>query len=76
MASVNLRRRVRPTTDQLQHRDDVAEAIEIRKASTAELAVLKEVAPLFTRMTSPLILRQGKNHYIELLYQHIPRSPA
>jgi len=37
---------------------------------------LRRQAPSVRRMTDVLIDRQGRNHYIELLYQHVPRGHA
>lgn len=46
----------------------------MREAATSDIRALKHQAPLVDRMTGVLIDRQGKNHYIELLYQHVPRG--
>lgn len=64
------RSKKRPTPEQLVIPDDVAEAIALRKTSTAEIAKLEAMAPFVARLTSGLIDRRDRNHYIELLYQH------
>jgi hypothetical protein len=71
------RRRNRPSPEELVVPDDLAEAREVRDATTAELDRLTEAAPFFARLWGPLIDRQGKNHYIELLYHHhAPRGTS
>ena len=70
------RKRNRPAPEQLIVPDDTAEAVVIREEAKAKLATIKEQAPLVRKMTDVMINRQGKNHYIELLYQHVPRGNA
>lgn len=48
----------------------------MRKEAEAQLVALRRQAPLVQRMTDVLIDRQGKNHYIELLYQHLPKGAS
>lgn len=69
------RKKNRPTPDQLVLRDDIHEARALQEAATGELEVLQSSrATLFTRLTAPIIDRQGQNHYIETLFHHYPRS--
>lgn len=56
--------------------NDIDEAVAIREETRAQLDDLRQQAPLVQRMTDVLIDRQGKNHYIELLYQHVPRGAS
>jgi hypothetical protein len=62
------RKKNKPTAEQLVLRDDIQEARQLQAAATGELDILKHRATLFTRLTAPLIDRQGQNHYIETLY--------
>jgi len=55
-------------------RDDIHEARALQEQATGELAVIRQNETFFSRLTEPLIDRQGKNHYIETLYHHYPRS--
>lgn len=52
--------------------DDIDEAIAVRNQTNTDLINLRRQAPAVQRMADALIDRQGKNHYIELLYRHIP----
>lgn len=54
--------------------DDIAQARAIRRETNAELYEARQQAPIVRRLTDGLIDRQGKNHYIELLYQHVPKE--
>lgn len=67
-------RKTRPTPEQLAVRNDVHEAREAQSAATGELEALRAAKPFLAKLTAPIIDRQGKNHYIETLYQHYPRS--
>lgn len=68
------RKRTRPAPEDLVIPDDVAEAKQIRQETQQDLRQLRRQAPFVRVMTDVLIDRQGKNHYIELLYQHVPRG--
>lgn len=68
------RKRTRPEPCDLVIPDDVGEAVAIREEAQQELRVLKRQEPFVRRLTTGLIDRQGKNHYIELLYEHVPRG--
>ncbi len=70
------RKRTRPTIEDLIIPDDIGEAVAIREETQTELVKLRRQAPVVQRMTDVLIDRQGKNHYIELLYHHIPRGAS
>ena len=70
------RKRTHPAPEQLVVPDDIDEAVAIREETRATLDDVREQAPLVQRMTDALIDRQGKNHYIELLYQHVPRGAS
>lgn len=50
--------------------DDVGEARTMRVRAAAQLRAAQRQAPFVQKMTDALIDRQGKNHYIELLYHH------
>lgn len=56
--------------------DDIAEARQVRAETRADLARLRRTAPLIDRLAGRIIDRQGKNHYIELLYQHAPKGAS
>lgn len=68
------RKRTRPSPEELVIPDDIHLAQKIRQQTQDDLRVLRRQAPLVRVMTDALIDRQGKNHYIELLYQHVPRG--
>ena len=70
------RKRTRPAPEDLVIPNDIDEAVAIREEARAQLDDLQQQAPLVQRMTDVLIDRQGKNHYIELLYQHVPRGAS
>lgn len=70
------RKRTRPTPEELSVPDDIHEAVAIREETRVALDEARQQAPLVRRLTDGLIDRQGKNHYIELLYQHIPRGAS
>lgn len=54
--------------------DDIHEARAIRADADAELHEVHQQAPFVRRISAGLIDRQGKNHYIELLYQRLPKG--
>lgn len=70
------KKRTRPTPEQLELRDDIEEARALKEAVTGELEVLGRKATLISRLTDPIIDRQGQNHYIETLFTHYPRKKA
>lgn len=72
MRDVWFSKRNRPTTEELAPRDDIDEAVAIREEARTGLVDLRKQAPAVRMMTDILINRAGKNHYIELLYQHVP----
>jgi len=69
-------RKKRPAPEQLAPRNDIAEAREIRRAATAGLNEVRGQSALIQSMTDALIDRQGRNHYIEQLYEYIPKGVA
>lgn len=71
-----MRKRNRPAPEDLIIPDDIAEAQQIRAATRADLAALRRKAPALERLANVIIDRQGRNGYIELLYQHAPRGAA
>lgn len=71
-----MRKRTRPTPDELAIPDDIAEAREVRAETTAAMADLHAKAPMLERLANVMINRQGKNHYIELLYHHAPKGAS
>lgn len=66
------RRKSRPAPEELVIPDDLHEARKIREETRTGLIKVQRQDNLVQRMTDGLIDRQGKNHYIELLYQHVP----
>lgn len=70
------RKRTRPEVDLPPVPDDITEAQKLRAQATAQLKAVQRQAPMVQRMTDVLIDRQGKNHYIELLYQHVPKGAS
>lgn len=65
------RKRTRPAPESLIIPDDIGEAVAIREANREEMRQVRRQAPLVRLLTDTLIDRQGKNHYIETLYQHV-----
>ena len=68
------RKKTRPTPEEIAVPDDVDEALEVRAATRQDLAELRAKAPLIDFLADRIIDRQGKNHYIELLYRHAPKE--
>ena len=68
------RKRTRPAPEELVTPDDIGEAVAMREQTLEQLSEVRRQAPLVRMLTDGLIDRQGKNHYIELLYQHVPRG--
>ena len=68
------RKRTRPAPEDLVIPDDIGEAVAIREETLEQLSAARQNARFVQRLTDGLIDRQGKNHYIELLYQHVPRE--
>jgi len=71
-----MKKKPKPTAEQLALRDDVHEARALQEAVTGEIDMLKRSVPLINRLTSPIIDRQGQNHYIETLFHHYPKGKA
>lgn len=69
-------KRKRPAPELLEPRNDVAEARSVRASIRTDLLDLQGQSGLVRKMTDTLIDRQGRNHYIELLYEHIPKGAA
>ena len=68
------RKRTRPAPEDLVIPDDIHEAREIREETNAALHAVRRQAPIVRLISEGLIDRQGKNHYIELLYQRLPKE--
>lgn len=64
-------KRNRPKPDHLRVPDDLDEARAIRDETRSEMLEVRRQAPLVRLMTDTLINRRGRNHYMELLYQHV-----
>lgn len=64
----------RPAPEQLAPRDDIDEARSVREEVKTDLINLHGQSRFVDSMTNALIDRQGRNHYIELLYEHIPKG--
>jgi hypothetical protein len=70
------KRRSRPAPEDLVQRDDIAEARAAREDAVTGLIKLREQEGLVQKISNVLIDRQGHNHYMELLYTHIPGSAS
>lgn len=69
-------KRTRPEPEDLAPRDDIQEAREIRVETAVDLCAVRQQAPFVRRISEGLIDRQGKNHYIELLYKRLPKGAS
>jgi hypothetical protein len=65
-----LGKRKHPKAEIAAAAEDIAEARRERAATHRDLEQLNRTAPLIHRLAGLIIDRQGKNHYIELLYHH------
>lgn len=70
------RKRTRPTPEELEIPDDLDEARALRQEAQTGLIEVHLQAPLVRYLTSTLIDREGKNHYMETLYQYVPRGTS
>ena len=70
------RKRTRPAPEDLVIPDDIGEAVAAREETHEQLAALRKQAPFIRMMTDAMIDRSGKNHYMETLYQHVPRGAS
>ena len=70
------RKRPRPTPEQLEIPDDLDEARALRKEAQTGLIEVHRQAGLVHYLTSTLIDREGKNHYMETLYQYVPKGAS
>lgn len=69
------RKRPRPSPEDLVIPDDTDLAVSVREDARRELRKMLRQEPAIRKMTDIIIDRQGRNHYIELLYQHVvPRG--
>lgn len=68
------RKRTPPAPENLTVPDDISEARAMREDALSGLIEARKQAPLVRWMTDVLIDREGKNHYMETLYQHVPRG--
>lgn len=66
----------RPAPELLEQRDDVEEARALREQTLTERIYLRKQAPVVEKIANVMIDRQGRNHYIETLYEHLPRGAA
>lgn len=67
-------KRPRPSPEELAPRDDIDQArAELAKAHSG-IIQLKEQEGFVQRISNVMIDRQGRNHYMDLLYSHIPGS--
>lgn len=69
-------RRKRPSPEEIAPRDDIAEARAIREETRSGLIDLRRQEGFVQKISNVLIDRQGQNHYMELLYTHIPGSAS
>lgn len=69
-------RRNRPPVEDLVPRDDIAEARAIREETRTGLIDIRQQDGFVQKISNVLIDRQGHNHYMELLYSHIPGSAS
>lgn len=64
----------RPSPEAVTPRDDSHEAAAALAQTESGLIRVREQENLVERISSVMINRQGRNHYMELLYEHIPGS--
>lgn len=66
------KKRSRPTPEEIAPRDDIDEARSILAETKTGLNDVKRQWGFVDKITSGMIDRQGRNHYMELLYEHVP----
>lgn len=66
----------RPAPELLEPRDDIDEARAIREEAITDMIDIRMQAPFVRKITNVMIDRQGRNHYIETLYEHLPKGAA
>ena len=76
MRDVWFNKKSRPTAEELAPRHDIDEAIAVREETRTDLVDVRGQAPLVRKMTAVLIDREGKNHYMETLYNYVPREAS
>lgn len=68
------RKRPRPTPEEIAPRNDLDEAREQLAKAHSGIVELRAQEGFVQRVSNVLIDRQGKNHYMQLLYEHVPGS--
>lgn len=69
-------KRKRPAPELVEPRDDIAEARAIREEARTDMIDVQKQEPLVRKITEAVIDRQGRNHYIETLYEYLPKGAA
>lgn len=62
----------RPAPEAVLPRDDIEEARAARAEAQSGLIKVREQESFVRAISNIMIDRQGRNHYMELLYTHIP----
>lgn len=68
------RKRPRPTPEELAPRDDLDQARQELAKVRSGIIDLRAQEGFVERISNIMIDRQGNNHYMELLYTHVPGS--
>lgn len=66
----------RPPADLVTPRNDADEARASIEQTESGLVKVREQESFVQRISKVMIDRQGRNHYMELLYEHIPGSAS
>lgn len=69
-------KRRRPAPELVEQRDDIDAARKLREQTRTDMNDVINQAPLVRKITDVMIDRQGRNHYIETLYEYLPKGAA
>lgn len=69
-------KRRRPAAELVEQRHDIDEARAIREETRTGMIAIQKQGPLVRKITDAMIDRQGRNHYIETLYEYLPKGAA
>lgn len=64
----------RPSPEDVAPRDDIDEARAVKAEVSSGIIKVREQEGFVQRISNVMIDRQGRNHYMELLYSHAPGS--
>lgn len=64
----------RPSPEAVTPRDDLHEARAAREEVASGIIKVRQQENFVQRISNVMIDRQGRNHYMELLYSHAPGS--